>query len=940
MRVGAINTHVNFFIRQDMEINVALDELLGLRGPPSTLIRNLLWLLAFNAAYLGFFSFLPKTVGSAVYAGLLNTTVCEKVLKTIPYVYSDDQNQTTVYSSIVSLNQASTERNTTFKLFDVATVTLGYFALAAMIVLMRYTWLFWLKFREQFSVETMQRNERGGPIRNDIWQEQNRRAGGRRDPLDDFAAREGVDVGANTAIGIALDACVAVVKVGILLFLKMFMLPIILGLSLDASTMTLVGHTLTDRLTFAGMDLFAFVLLHWVAGITFMLLVTVFLLQLREVIHPDLLARLIRPQEPQPDLLGNLMNESVFTHIKRMILSLAIYAPILMLYVSLPVQILLKSGLTNQPSFFNLHFWHVIMPQMQIPLELIIFHLSMLALLERYKNTIGLLQHNWMKFMCRKMHLTEYILPLSVEKFEMVGTKAVFRLREDKSRGVDPFFYDLAKRKVDIDAFVESNIQTKQGEYADTHGETKSSGERVYSTAVDYIRIPADNSIDDGSKTDVLLPTNIGRYRLHQHTNEENVVIEFWREVAGEEIPRPPEGWDDLGAGGAFVQGRWAWAKEKRSVIEGGVAKRTEFKEQTTRKRPAALMIKVVILVLISWFSITAVVFSFIAAPLAVGRSLYFLFRVDASYIHDPLAFVVGGGLLFPGVSQILTITRLGEGNLRGRLRQWILAFNRPPKQKLVVLGTSIILWVFVAPVALGLSYEVAAVKTATWFRGGETLLDIHSLALSWLVGFAVLNVWSFFAFFSVFSRQFWANVGNGMLEPPMDENGNPLPPRNDPVAGRGNNRGANDDAAADSMDWQGKKGRVSRFFNIWRAVFLEWNWEKVDRVILLDEFAYPVARQLTSALVGSSLAFQFLMHVVPLLATSDQGSILLPLVGGIERGIFRQICFRSCMATHVLVQLCSAFRSQLEIAFEAAHAAARDDRYLVGEVLMNYGGD
>lgn len=33
----------------DMEINVALDELLGLRGPISSLLRNLLWLLVFNA---------------------------------------------------------------------------------------------------------------------------------------------------------------------------------------------------------------------------------------------------------------------------------------------------------------------------------------------------------------------------------------------------------------------------------------------------------------------------------------------------------------------------------------------------------------------------------------------------------------------------------------------------------------------------------------------------------------------------------------------------------------------------------------------------------------------------------------------------------------------------------------------------------------------------
>lgn len=926
-----------------MEINVALDELLGLRGPPSTLIRNLLWLLAFNATYLGFFSFVPKTVGSAVYAGLLNTTACENVLKTIPFMYSDDQNQTTVYSSIVLLNKASTELNTTFKLPDIAVVTLGYFSLAGMIVLMRYGWLFSQKFRQHFSVETIQRNERGGPIRNDVWPEQNRRFRGRREQmLDELGAREDVEIGANNAVGVALDACVAVVKVGILLFLKMFMLPIILGFCLDASTISLFGHNISDRLTFAGTDLFSFVLLHWVTGITFMLLVTVFLLQLREVIHPDLLARLIRPQEPQPDLLGNLMNETVLTHIKRMILSLAIYAPILMMYVTLPVQLLMKSGLTTHFSFFKLHFWHLAMPQMQIPLELIIFHLSMLALLERYKNTIGLLQHNWMKAMCRKMGLTEHILPLSVEKFELIGTKAVFRYRQQESREVDPFWYELANRKVDIDTFVGANIQ-KEDNYIDTKGETKSSGERVYHTSENFIRLPADDN-EDRNDEDILLPTKIGRYRLHcrkqDENNNENVVIEFWKEVTGEEIPRPPDGWDDLGAGGAFVQGRWAWAKEKRSIVEGGVAKRTEFKDPDTKKRPASLMIKVVFLVALSWLAVTVVVFSFISLPLAVGRSLYFLFRIDESYIHDPLAFVVGGSLVFPGISQVLTIARLGEGNPTGRFRQWILAFKPPPKQKLLVFGGSVLLWCFVAPIALGLSYEITAVKTSKWFHGGEVLLDLHSLVLSWMAGSAVLNVWAFFAYFSVFTRQFWANVGNGMLEPPLDENGNPVPARNDANARHGNNRGGNGGGAADRMNWQGKEGRVSRFFAVWSAVLLEWNWEKVDRVTLLDDFASPVARQLTSALVGSTLAFQLFLSLVPLFVRSEQGQVLLPILGGIDRGIFRQLGFRFCMATHVLVQLCSAFRGQLEGWFEAAHAAARDDRYLIGEILMNYDGE
>ena len=45
-------------------------------------------------------------------------------------------------------------------------------------------------------------------------------------------------------------------------------------------------------------------------------------------------------------------------------------------------------------------------------------------------------------------------------------------------------------------------------------------------------------------------------------------------------------------------------------------------------------------------------------------------------------------------------------------------------------------------------------------------------------------------------------------------------------------------------------------------------------------------------------------------------------------------------MACHVLAQLCLTMRSPLAHWFQAAHKVARDDRYLIGEVLMNYEAD
>ena len=68
------------------------------------------------------------------------------------------------------------------------------------------------------------------------------------------------------------------------------------------------------------MLLLLYVLYNWVLGISFMLTVTVSVLQLREVLHPEILGKVIRPQEPQPDLLGNLVKDEWKTHGKRMVM--------------------------------------------------------------------------------------------------------------------------------------------------------------------------------------------------------------------------------------------------------------------------------------------------------------------------------------------------------------------------------------------------------------------------------------------------------------------------------------------------------------------------------------------------------------------------------------------------------------------------------------------
>ena len=377
--------------KQEMEIHMALDELLGIRGPISALFRNLMWLLAFNTTYLGLFAFIPHTVGISVNSALSNSTL-------VKFLYShlskSDYGLDFIQNIISTLNAESRRLNTLLQLPDLATIVLGYLSMACMVFLWKGATSIVLSM-----IKFVARKRSRDPIQplrdvSDIIQRDLDRArhelGQIREELDrvrDELHRVEGNVRGRIPhrLSVVLECAAAIVKVGILLFLKMLLLPLLLGMWLDTATLPLFNSNQENRIIFAGADLFSSLLLHWVIGITFMLLVTVSVLQLREVVHPELLAKAIRPQEPQPDLLGNLLQESGSTHAKRMLLSLGIYALLLSIHIWLPSSILVKTGIGSFLPFFQPRINYLFLPKLQIPVELLIFHLSVLACLEKYK---------------------------------------------------------------------------------------------------------------------------------------------------------------------------------------------------------------------------------------------------------------------------------------------------------------------------------------------------------------------------------------------------------------------------------------------------------------------------------------------------------------------------------------------------------------------------
>jgi len=625
----------------DMEINLALDELLGLHGPISGVLKSVFWFLLFNTFYLCVFVFIPQAISVTV----------SLLLQSIPGFGSVPANSTetpeiqesSFLHSFDEIKYESERLDTMFRLSDFTLLLEGYLFLTVMVFFWRWVHLLYKQRLGNVDVDGQDSGVQDG---NQNAQAPNEREGGDNwmDRVDGEIDRreEGEQIiDLRHLVDTGLECLFATSKVGILLFLKMFLLPLLLGIWLDTSTLTLFGRSLQDRILFTGQDLFASTLLHWVVGITFMLLVTVSVLQLREVLHPDLIAGIIRPQEPHPDLLANLLQEKITTHAKRMIISMSIYAALLLVYISLPAYLLTNLQLARFLPFARPRFCYILTAQLQIPIELLIFHLTMLGLLEKYKNQIGSLQHQWLRFLCEGMGLTNHMLPRTVGRLEFAGTHKVFHAnrvekqtaphrvarvgKSDESRAdevmteitsitdddwssqsprsdtyfcltadlddandLHPFWQKLATLKTkELEPHIQASIDPSLASLH-TNGIDDANGRRLLNPKERYLRFPL-SSVEPlrysgmQSKFDdfVTVPTTCGPYRLRRRKvpgeGAKFAVIEFWREVPDKIIPRPPEGWDDLEEGGAEVQGRWAWDNEVKSGIENSVAWRSRF---------------------------------------------------------------------------------------------------------------------------------------------------------------------------------------------------------------------------------------------------------------------------------------------------------------------------------------------------------------------------
>jgi hypothetical protein len=96
-------------------------------------------------------------------------------------------------------------------------------------------------------------------------------------------------------------------------------------------------------------------------------------------------------------------------------LSLLLLLLTLLLLIQLLLLLLLTLLQAALPSLLPIELrLHYLVPQLQVPVELVVFHLGMLAFLERFKDGIGRSQHHWLVKWCARLGLTRFLLPLPI----------------------------------------------------------------------------------------------------------------------------------------------------------------------------------------------------------------------------------------------------------------------------------------------------------------------------------------------------------------------------------------------------------------------------------------------------------------------------------------------------------------------------------------------
>eukprot|EP00541_Cyclophora_tenuis_P019105 CAMPEP_0116579458 /NCGR_PEP_ID=MMETSP0397-20121206/22260_1 /TAXON_ID=216820 /ORGANISM="Cyclophora tenuis, Strain ECT3854" /LENGTH=157 /DNA_ID=CAMNT_0004108935 /DNA_START=296 /DNA_END=769 /DNA_ORIENTATION=- len=139
----------------------------------------------------------------------------------------------------------------------------------------------------------------------------------------------------------------------------------------------------------------------------------------------------------------------------------------------------------------------------------------------------------------------------------------------------------------------------------------------------------------------------------------------------------------------------------------------------------------------------------------------------------------------------------------------------------------------------------------------------------------------------------------------------------------------AEENPALGIMPWQGENGVVANFAGIFVAVMFEWDWDRIDPALMLHDCLGAVLRETSKTLALPCLLCAAVLFLCRTFNISH--------VGGVSAGWLNMIVVRTVLVCVAVLRYLMTYKEQFRSWYDVAHKAARDDRYLIGETLLNY---
>ena len=376
-----------------VEINIALDQLLGFRGTVLSLLHNVAWLITFNIIFMFVLVWSPMYIGSSVLGKWGLTTWPNASLwfseewrqlvldpfRSLDTVAQGPLNSTKGIETLeLSTSNPDVNVLVTFnhsKTVPEAEFWYGCEALAARAA------CFFAGYALLFLVRV---------VAGRAWRWTLRAIG--HEQTDDFGW---------------VEDCF---KVCSLLFFKVGCFPIFLGAIIERCTRPRLDYTLEERYAFMLAHPILGTMILWIAGITFMLIVTILALQMREILHPDILHHFIRPHDPSINFLHQLLSEPMSYHAKKIAVTSFVYLFLIALFLRVPSLLLDAAGAPAVRPRLSYAFI-----ECQLPLELVLFHFGVLYLLDHGKNVLQRFQKTYWERAAAILGVKEELLPLHGE---------------------------------------------------------------------------------------------------------------------------------------------------------------------------------------------------------------------------------------------------------------------------------------------------------------------------------------------------------------------------------------------------------------------------------------------------------------------------------------------------------------------------------------------